>query len=119
MEKNLPSFHDWFLTSVSVNVSAQTATVSLCSDDGRNVARLSFQGAPRLLFEGFAAQNIVSELRIIEVDSDGYAAALALLEAAHPWGDAWPKRRIAHFGASLGADSYIEFDRATLTEKAG
>jgi hypothetical protein len=115
MERELPSFHDWFVTSVEVDVRAHTATVVLRSDDGHEVARLSFRGASRLLFEGFAAQNIVSELRIIEVNTAGYAGAVSLLEAAHPWGDTWPKRKIAHFSASLGADAYIEFDDVTLT----
>lgn len=118
MEMHLPSFHDWFLTSVSVDVNALTATVILKSDNKRDVVHLLFEGAPRLLFEGFSAQNIVSDLRIIDVDSAAYPAAVALLEESHPWGNAWPKRRIAYFSASLGAEGYIEFDSVRLAESS-
>jgi hypothetical protein len=117
MKMHLPSFHDWFLTSISVDVNALTATVTLQSDNKHDVVQLLFEGAPRLLFEGFSAQNIVSDLRIIDVDSAEYPAAVAQLEEAHPWGNAWPKRKIARFSASLGVEGYIEFDRVTLAQK--
>ena len=116
METHLPSFHDWFLTSVSVDVNALTATVALQSDNQHDVVQLLFEGAPRLLFEGFSARNIVSDLTIINVDSAEYPAVVALLEEAHPWGNAWPKRKIARFSASLGAEGYIEFKNVTLAQ---
>jgi hypothetical protein len=59
---------------------------------------------------GFAAQNIVYELKILDdFNSAEYKSAVSALEEAHPWGSDWPRKKIASFSSSVGAEMIVEF----------
>lgn len=105
-----PSFHDWFLVGISADADKETVIVILRSDDKKVQAQLLFGGASRCLVNGFAAQNIIYQLTILEdVDSAEYRSAVSSLEEAHPWGQAWPRKKIASFSSSVGAEALVEY----------
>jgi hypothetical protein len=109
------SFHDWFVTGVSVDIAKKRVVLTLQSDNQRERATLTFSGAPRCVVEGFAAQNIIYELKSIEdFQAPSYKSALKALEQAHPWGNDWPLRKIVTISSSLGAEIIVEYDELTI-----
>jgi predicted TIM-barrel fold metal-dependent hydrolase len=114
-----PSFHDWFLVGIAVEAQTQTVVVVLRSDNKMEQAQLLFEGASRCLANGFAAQNVVYELKILDdVDSAEYRSAVSALEEAHPWGSDWPHKKIASFASSVGAELLVEYLTLTVTQEA-
>jgi hypothetical protein len=88
----MQSFHDWFLVGVLVAVDKKRVVVELHDDNKLDRATLVFEGAPRCLVNGFVAQNIVYEIKVIDdFSSTEYQSAVETLEEAHPWGRDWPK----------------------------
>jgi hypothetical protein len=113
-----PSFHDWFLVGVAVEADIKTVVVVLRSDDKSDQAQLVFAGASRCLANGFAAQNIVYQLKILDdFDSAEYKSAVSALEEAHPWGSNWPQKKIASFSSSVGAELLVEYLTLTVTQE--
>ena len=79
-------------------------------------AQLVFEGASRCLANGFAAQNIVYRLKILDdFNSAEYTSAVSALEEAHPWGSDWPRKKIASFSSSVGAEVLVEYFTLTVT----
>ncbi|CAB3679816.1 hypothetical protein LMG24238_02513 [Paraburkholderia sediminicola] len=112
---NIHSFHDWFITGMSVDIDEKSVVLTLQSDNKRDRATLTFSGAPRCVAEGFAAQNIVYELKSIEdFQTPSYKSALRALEKAHPWGSDWPLRKIIAISSSLGAEIIVEYDELDI-----
>lgn len=112
---NIPSFHDWFVTGVSVDIAEKKVVLTLQSDNRRDRATLAFSGAPRCIVDGFAAQNIIYELKSIEdFGASSYRSALKALEHAHPWGNDWPLRKIVAITSSLGAEIIVEYDELDI-----
>jgi hypothetical protein len=113
-----PSFHDWFLVGIAVEAETKTIVVVLRSDNKADQAQLVFQGASRCLANGFAAQNIVYQLKILDdFNSAEYISAVSALEEAHPWGSDWPRKKIASFSSSVGAEMLIEYLTLTVTQE--
>jgi hypothetical protein len=116
--QNYPSFHDWFLVGIAVEADEETVAVVLRSDNKQDQALLLFEGASRCLANGFAAQNIVYELKVLDnPNSTEYRAAILALEEAHPWGDNWPQKKIALFSSSLGAELLVEYLTLKVTQE--
>lgn len=116
--KQYPSFHDWFFVGIAVDSEMKTVVVVLHSDNKADQAQLVFEGASRCLANGFAAQNIIYQLKILDdFDSTEYKSAVSALEEAHPWGNDWPRKKIASFSSSVGAEMLIEY--LTLTVNQG
>lgn len=115
--KQYPSFHDWFLVGMAVEAEMETVVVVLHSDNRADQAQLIFKGALRCLANGFAAQNIVYQLKILDdFDSAEYKSAVSALEEAHPWGSDWPRKKIASFSSSVGAEMLIEYLTLMVTQ---
>lgn len=112
----MQSFHDWFIVGVAVDMSVHELTLQLCDDYKKRSATIYFEGATRFIVEGFAAQNIVYSLTVLDENSSEYDSARAALEKAHPWGSDWPVKKIAKISASLGAEVIVEFDRMQPVE---
>ena len=113
-----PSFHDWFIVGIAVEAETKTIVVVLHSDDKADRAQLVFRGASRCLANGFAAQNIVYQLKILDdFNSPEHKSAVRALEEAHPWGGDWPKKKIASFSSSVGAEMLIEYLTVTVTQE--
>jgi hypothetical protein len=113
----MDSFHDWYMVGVAVDMNAHELTIQLCDSFKKRLATLYFHGATRFIVEGFAAQNIIYSIHVLDEHSPEYASARTALEASHPWGDDWPMKKIARISASLGAEVIVEFDSMQPVEK--
>lgn len=100
-------FHDWNIDSLSVR-DRHKLIISLECDGER--ATVVFNETSRCTVEHFSvSNNIVFEIKILNVEDANYDHALAMLSKSECFSDT-PGRQIAIVLATAGAELAIEFE---------